>query len=296
MAKQRKKAKHHEDRPDLAIEEAFQALPPLGSLEYLAHIQSTPATALPPEVLARAFRQLPPDGEAAKATLARLLQLRGEQWDYLGPLVAYARRQSAKGKRDSYEDMLQDAVRRIIEVLPTIRGAYAESSWHSYCRRELSEAWRERYGRRGERFPLEEPIAHEEDDKPEDLFAVASERPPWHSIVGNVQIDRIEEIARRVVDEIDDDFVRSVAYASWFANQRPKVSGRHLSEDGDPPLTSTFKGKSRHQITRAMRHADSQLAAALLSEDDLEWTPDVQALLEKLRGSRRSAEAFVREP
>ncbi|SRR5712692_7320975 len=85
-------------------EAIFQALPPLGSDEYLAHIRSAPFPDLPPEVLARAFRQLPPQSEASKATLERLLLRRSDgSWDYVGPLVRYARRRSQLTKRDSYQ-------------------------------------------------------------------------------------------------------------------------------------------------------------------------------------------------
>jgi len=46
------------------IDEIFQALPPLGSDDYVAHISSAKTRELPPEVLARAFRQLPPGAPA----------------------------------------------------------------------------------------------------------------------------------------------------------------------------------------------------------------------------------------
>jgi hypothetical protein len=268
-----------------SYEDIFQALPPLGSEEYVAHIRSAPASLLPAEVLVRAFRQLPAESEASLVTLQRLFQRRADgSWDYLKPLVAYARRQSPKMKQDGYEDLLQDGMRSILETLPTSRGAFAEQSWHTFCRQQLVNAWRERYGRRGERLPLEEPFESTEDDSgsknPMDLVS----RPPdWHAAVAPNQVAAIEKIAERVISQIPDEFVRSVAREAWFQTNRPRLSGRKKAADGNPSLTATFVGKSRFQIMRALRQADAQLAAALLSDRNLELTVDLQALLSRLK-------------
>jgi DNA-directed RNA polymerase specialized sigma24 family protein len=276
-------------------EAIFQALPPLGSDEYLGHIRSAPFSDLPPEVLARAFRQLPPESEASKATLARLFLRRSDgSWDYLGPLVRYARRQSRMAKRDSYEDLLQDGLRRILVTLPSSRGEFAERSWNAFCRRELSDAWRERYGRRGERYPLEEPLElSEEDDAQIDPISILSESPPWHGTVKPSKVIAIEEIAHRVISEIPDEFIRAVAVETWFKNTRPRISGSGKSTNVERPLTVVFAGKSRFQIMRALGHANALLAAALLTDPNLELTPDLQALLTKIKarpiGSARAA-------
>jgi hypothetical protein len=273
----------------------FQALPPLGSDEYLGHIRSAPFSDLPPEVLARAFRQLPPQSEASKATLARLFLRRSDgSWDYLGPLVGYARRQSQMAKRDSYEDLLQDGLRRILVTLPSGRGEFAEHSWNAFCRRELSDAWRERYGRRGERYPLEEPLElSEEDDAQIDPISILSESPPWHGTVKPSKVIAIEEIAHRVISEIPDEFIRAVAVEAWFKNTRPRISGSGNNTNLERPLTVVFAGKSRFQIMRALGHANALLAAALLTDPHLELTPDLQALLTKIKarpiGSARAA-------
>lgn len=282
-------------RREVGIDAAFQAFPPLGSSQYLAHIERAAAADIPPEALVRAFRQLPPDSDAARATLERLFRKQGTRWEYLGPLVGYARRRSEGGELGAYKDLLQDALVRILQVLPTPRGEYAERSWHSYCRRELSEAWRERYGRRGERIPKEQLVDCGEDDAPQDLLEIPSETAPWLPTVEENQVAVIEQIARDVVDQIDDTFIRAVACASWFANERPLVSGARETAEGEPPLTTRFKNKSRHQITRALRHADAQLAAALLAAEDLVLTPGIKALLERLGGRRRSIDVQVRE-
>ncbi len=69
-----------------SYEEIFQALPPLGSEEYVAHIRSAPVSLLPAEILVRAFRQLPAESEASLVTLQRLFQRRADgSWDYLKP-------------------------------------------------------------------------------------------------------------------------------------------------------------------------------------------------------------------
>lgn len=271
------------------LEAAFQALPALGSDEYLAHIENSTPSNLPPEVLVRALRQLPAGSVAWEATFARLVRHRvtfqdGEteiHWDYLGPLARHARRQARRGKRDSHGDLLQDALTRIWQVLPTPRGEFAERAWHSFCRRELSDAWRGRHGRRGERFPREESVGlGQVDDEPDPLAEIAV-TPPWHAVTEPNHVQRIEAVAKRVLDEIPDRFVRSVAEATWFNAERPRVSGRW---DKGASLTSRFPRKSRYQLMRALDHADAQLAAALRAEPDIEWTADLQSLLRRLAG------------
>src|SRR5688572_21905540 len=92
--------------PPGSLEAAFQSLPPLGSAEYLAYVDQTRSADLRPEVLVRALRQLPPTSPAWQSTIERLF--RGQQvdfeirWDYLQPLVAHARRQARRARRDDY--------------------------------------------------------------------------------------------------------------------------------------------------------------------------------------------------
>lgn len=83
------------------LDERFQALPPLGSDEYARYLDSAPTQELPPEVLVRAFRQLPTSGIAARKTLERLFRrLPDGSWEYLGPMVIYARRKGRSRKTD----------------------------------------------------------------------------------------------------------------------------------------------------------------------------------------------------
>jgi hypothetical protein len=75
--------------------------------------------------------------------------------------------------------------------------------------------------------------------------------------------------------------VREIAHATWFASERPKTSG--VGTDEKPTLQRLFPEKSRDQINRALRKADSSLAAALLAQPDLSWTDDLRAILEEQR-------------
>jgi DNA-directed RNA polymerase specialized sigma24 family protein len=270
--------------PDPALrEKAFVALPPLGSNEYVDHIRRADTAAMPPEVLARAFRQLPPGCDAAKATLERLFFRRQNgRWDYLGPLVAFARR---KSKPNDYEDALQDAFRRILEILPTARGEFAERAWHSFCCRELSEAWRQRWGRHGGRLLREDSIDGEYNHENGDFLPAGLRSRFSHIDFKPNQVTSIEKIAQRVASELPNEFVRAVALAIWFQDERPKQSGVADSLVGDVPLTTLFPGKSRFQIMRAQRSADGQLAAALLAEPNLDLERDWHSVLEILKAN-----------
>ena len=271
-------------------EEIFQGLPPLGSDAYIEHISKATARELPPEVLARALRQLPPASAGYDATLERLLRRKGKGLEYFGALVAQARRMEV-GTHDR-QDVLQDAFNRILQVLPTTRGELSERAWNAFCRREATDAWRGRFGRRGEKLPKEqavengETVENEDDESSEAIFEIES-LPPWHVKIREGNSERIEQMARKVIEELPDDFVREVARRAWFENARPKISG--TAKPGAAPLTDLFPGKSRHQIQRALRHADSQLAAALLANEEIDWPKEAQAFLEQRRDGVRSS-------
>jgi DNA-directed RNA polymerase specialized sigma24 family protein len=277
------------------LEKFFQELPPLGSDDYLAHVEGAPTDELPPEVLVRAFRQLPPDSLSSRVTLRRLVGRRPDgSWEYLGPLITYARKVHQKDSPDSYEDLLQDAAERMMRTLPTSRGAFAERSWNSFCRRELIDAWRDRYGRRGEHLPREESLEVPDEDGPTDRLTWLTEPPVWHVGLMTTRVETIEKIAIKVLQEIPDEFVRSVAQRAWFNNQPPAVSGAGTAEGG-ASLTSLFPQKSRSQIMRALRHAKAQLAAALLKDHDLVLGPDLDALLLRLSGRTMGASSALKE-
>ena len=88
------------------VEQVFRALPPLGSAQYIEHISSATARELPPEVLARALRQLPTNSAGFDATWARLTRRQGKRWEYFLPVMAQARRM-AVGVHD-HDDVRAD--------------------------------------------------------------------------------------------------------------------------------------------------------------------------------------------
>lgn len=276
-----------------SAEELFQRLPPLGSDDYLKHVRTASTLELPAEVLARAFRQLPPETAAARATLERLFRKVGESWEYLAPIAARARRrakaQQLRNRADEDRDLLQDAITRICGVLPTARGELAERAWNLFCRNAFEDAWRERYGRLGGnlRWIREDPDCSAEGDEDDPIDRLSNDESPWRVIWEHEQSERIEAIVASVASSLQDPFVQEVARAAWGSGQRPKTSGAEVA-DRDPPLTARFPGRSRHQINRALRYVDSRLAAALLAEPCLEWSDDNVAFLQlqESRGKR----------
>ncbi len=271
------------------FEQAFQRLPPLGSDAYLAHIQSATASDLPPEVLARAFRQLPLDHPASRPTFERLFR-RGADgaWDYLGPLIAQARRRSRISKHDDHEDILQDALRRIVQTIRTRRGESPEQAWHAYCLRESTDAWRERYGRRGERLPRETQAEFNPEEEEEDPLSLVCEPPAWHGNADPERVMKIEAILRTVISQIPDKYIRELATAAWLRSKRPKVSRIVATPGEELALTDLFPGKNRHQLTRDLRKADAQLAAALLVDPALRLNANAVTWLEQIEAAGKS--------
>jgi DNA-directed RNA polymerase specialized sigma24 family protein len=268
----------------LSLEEHFLALPPLSSEDFLRYVEDAPTDALPPEVLVRAFRQLPPGSAASKATFCRLVRRNPDRsWEYLGPAVNYARRHLRSIPGEDYEDAFQEALRRIVEKLASPRGAYAELSFHAYCYREMIDARREKYGRRGERIPPEESIETPQEDAGRDPLAELIETPEWHADLRPNQIVLIEEIAQSVLVGLPNTFIQAVAREAWFQNKRPKTSGSTGGPDGIRSLASRFPGKSRYQVLRALRHADTQLVTALMTNPILDLGPDLDSLMKKLK-------------
>lgn len=275
-----------------SIDDLFQRLPPLDSEEYVEFVATAPRAKLPPEVLSRAFRQLPPDSYAARATIDRLLRRTGTTWEYLQPLFRFSRQRAREmldancgAAADIHQDLMQDAVLRIIRVLPTARGAYAEVAWNAFSLTQFKDAWRERYGRRAEKLDSRGYLGKADDDSDDDedpFDAISNEESLWPAIAADDQSARIERIAERVASAMDDPFASAVARATWFSEERPKTSG---SAKGDQPTTlqERFADKSRDQINRALRKADRLLAAELLEDHNLTWSDDLRAMLEKQR-------------
>jgi hypothetical protein len=109
------------------------------------------------------------------------------------------------------------------------------------------------------------------------------------------QVSAIEEIATQVLESIPGEFIRGVAREAWFKNSRPKLSGIGDSDNGEASLTSLFPGKNRFQIMRALRHANAQLAAALLADRNLDLGPNVDALLRRLTADPTGRSSIAKE-
>jgi hypothetical protein len=250
--------------------EIFDALPPLGSAEYLRRLRTAPAAELPPEVLARAYRVLAAEGdeEACRATLARLLGEKNGRPEYLSPLLLLAARTVPPYQHwQEALDLYQDAVALIIEVLPASQGRFAERAWTSFCRQRLVDAWRSRQGRRGERRePARvEPPRTEAGDEP-DLFDRCFEPPPWHASVEPDKRAWLEDFVARTLSRISDPFIRAVAEDQWLADEPSPISG---AANGKQPLAARW-GKSRFQVHRALDWARAFLYAALETQDEVE--------------------------
>lgn len=276
-----------------SIDDLYQRLPRLDSEEYVTYVTNAPRSDLPPEVLVRAFRQLPLESEAAHATIERLVRHTGTRWEYLQPVVKLARdrarvmlAENRGAPADIHQDLLQDALLRIIRILPTPRGEFAEIAWTAFTVTQSKDAWRERYGRRYERLEPHrgslDRSADMEDEDRDPLDLIPNEQSIWPAMVSDDQSAEIETIAQRVAEGINDPFVRDVAFAVWFSNERPQTSG--VATPGQlPTLQQRFPDKSRDQINRALVKADSLLAAELLSDQNLTWSDDLRAKLEKQR-------------
>ena len=72
------------ERP--SVELLFQRLPALNSAEFIEYVRTADREVVPAEVLVRAFRQLPPESDGARATLDRLCGRLGKRWEYFDVL------------------------------------------------------------------------------------------------------------------------------------------------------------------------------------------------------------------
>jgi hypothetical protein len=277
------------------IEQIFHQLPPLGSQEYLELLKIAPPADLPAEVLVRAYRQLPLGSAAGRATLDRLVGRTESRWHYLGFVAWLARQQfdtqATQDRATEYEDLMQDAITRIIEVLHGPRGAYGETSWTVFCSQQFRDVWRRRYGRRKgtklKRLAAQRisPTPPGEDER-NTIYDLATDKSLWPTILDAGRSKRIETIAQQVMASLDDPLARQVAQALW-SGERPKTSGSGTAAAG-PSLMQQFPGKSRDQLNRLIQRLDSTLAAALLADKTLEWPPEEEmALLRKCKGAHK---------
>jgi len=123
------------------------------------------------------------------------------QSEYLRPLISRARRLAGRRNPEDYKDYLQDTLTRILRVLPTDRGKYAEQSWHAFCIAEAKDAWREKNGRRGERKTVEDELDENSVDEGGN-FRGFSNRGDKREFVPPDQVERIESVRERVLSGI----------------------------------------------------------------------------------------------
>ena len=260
------------------FEQLFAALPPLDSPEYLAHLAKAEMNDLPAQVLARAYRQLLDrlHEEACAATLERLLD-RQNQYGYITIVRHLARRRVPQGQQwHDEEDLFQAALMEILKVLPTARGALAETAWVRFCQNCFTDAWRSLHGRRGERLQVEFAQPNVDRESGEYLFHVETttgEDAPWHAGLNASELPRVEAIVSRTVKSIGDPLMQAVAQDQFSATPSPISSAREANKRR-PPLTEQLNA-SRFQISRALRSAKARLANELLNDPQLtldrEW-------------------------
>jgi DNA-directed RNA polymerase specialized sigma24 family protein len=239
----------------------FQALPPLGSDEYLRHIADAPTDALPPQVLVRAYRELANAGpsmmDAANRTFKRLIRKTGKRFEYLGPAVDYLHDRIPRNQYfQDLEDLLQETMIIMANVLPTERGSFGEKSWFRFARQCANEAWRSRVGRKGEKQepPRDEPAQ----DRQTGEWSNPLERAREGDAKDNgVEVD-VHAFLAEVIATIPDPFLRAVAVDQHLSGEPSPDSGK-----GDKPSLSVQFGKSRYSIMRARNAIKARILAAL---------------------------------
>ncbi len=260
------------------FEQLFAALPALDSPEYLRHLAQAEVIELPAQVLARAYRQLLQTDlkAAAEATLERLLDNQNV-YGYVVIVRHLARRRVPDQQQwHDEEDLFQAAMMEILKVLPTTRGALAETAWVRFCQNCFTDAWRSMHGRRGERLQVEFAQPHTDRESGEYIFHVdttTGEDAPWHAGVTDSELPRVEALVLRTISAINDPFIRAVANDQFSPAPSPISSAREGNKS-KPPLTEQLNA-SRFQISRALRSAKARLANELLNDPQLtldrEW-------------------------
>lgn len=252
-------------------ERIFQALPKLGSPEYMELLKTASATELPAQVLVRAFRQLA-DGRAADATLERLL-MSDATFGYLRHLRRKAERRVSYADWFDAGELVNQAISFIAMSLRGKAGERAHEVWFTFLEQRLEDAYRSLNGRRGERRDesRQEPYIHAETgdridprDSPNALHA------PWHGSVEPSHLEWLENFVRRTLATISDARIREVAQDQFSVNPSPKTGtavGERL------PLDIRY-GVSRFTIDRWVRAARAKLLAALIKQNECEINID----------------------
>lgn len=274
----------------------FDELPPLGSKEYIRLMEGAGGVKIPPQVLARACRQLcEANNEAGmKATLNRLLQRRN-----LSKVIASMRNKvpPEQGWFDE-DDLLQDTRREIMRVLPTERGLGAETAWVSFAFQCMIDAWRKSFGRKGaklktkisgERVTITRAravaansengadggfVEQEDEINPVETLTheeTSSKAFSWHAGLSDNQTELIEKIVTKTIDKIQQPLLKLIA-ADRFGDDPSPISGG-TSKGGKPPLTEQT-GLDRHAIVRRIATVRGILAGNIRAAKELKVDTD----------------------
>ena len=263
-------------RPATDFDAIFADLPPLDGAKYRELLENAPTSVLPAQVLARAFRQLVAAGSTkeADATLIRLVA--HDRFDYLVIVRKMAGSYVASGNYSfDADDLVQETIHEIVRTLSTPRGSLAETAWVLFIRQRFADAWRNLYGRHGQKDP-EGRVEAYVDEKTGEPFDPVEETDGssagWHVGCRESDVPWILEFIHRVIEKIPDPLIRYVAADQLGDDPSPISAGR--SEGGKLPLTEQL-GLHRSKISRALKAAKIRLAADLLRQDekdiDVEW-------------------------
>lgn len=275
----------------------FEQLPPLGSKEYISLMDDASSSAkIPPQVLARAYRQLchANNEVGMKATLERLVRKKN-----LGTVIGAIRNKIPPEQFwFSEEDLEQETWREILRVLPTERGAGAETAWVSFAYQCMIDAWRKNFGRKGARLKIKiggervtitkaRDVAADSENVADGGFAEPDEEInpvetlsnegafltafSWHAGLTDDQTELIEKIIKKTIDKIQEPLLKQIAVDQFGDDPSPISSG--ASEGGKPPLTEQT-GLSRHQIVRRIATVRGVLAGNIRADKELKIDTD----------------------
>ena len=244
------------------LEAAYQALPPLGSPEYVAYLGSASARRIPPEVLARAYRELrrAKQDDAAEYTLQYLLRLEDE-CSGLRQLLPEVRRRHVDRRRDvPVEDLLVATAEQIVRALHTDRGEFAIKNWRVFGRQRIVDACRETYGRTGTNTDTGRLEADPTSD--EDVW---SKSPLLDGIARSDEPE--SDLRTRLLEFIDEQLEH------WTDPTEREVLMNRLSPDPMPisskevgrPTLALRLGMTRDEVNRADRRARTKLKAIILA-------------------------------
>jgi hypothetical protein len=278
-----------EERETDKYDALFKQLPPLKSHDYIRLLEGPDVEKIPPEVLARCYRQLCAANhrEGMEITF-RALTRNGN----LRKLRRFINKMSHldQNKFDS-EDLEQKAWIKIWTTLPTSRGAYAEINWLVFAKQRIVEAFDEEFGKKASKLKVkigEENVLiklvgsidsqnSENSNETYDLFEIissdeAADAAPGHARLTANEIPLIEKIIRETINKIPDDFLRKLAEDQFGGNPSP-ISGDR-SKTGKIPLTEQF-GFDRDYISRRIHDVRVRLAAALKTNSHLEFDDEI---------------------